>query len=357
MKLALISDLHLGARNDSAFFLDNFLKFSRETFFPYLQNNDIKTVLLLGDIWDRRKYINFNTLYRALKEFFDTLQSLEINVKIIYGNHDVFFKNTNIVNGIDLLLKPYQNIEIVEFAKIFNFDGLNLGMIGWIHAGNLKESIDWIQSANIDVLCGHFEIKNFEMIPGHFCEQGFDPEMFSRFEYVFSGHFHVISSNTNNIYYLGNPQQLNWSDFGLKKGFHIFDTNTRELELIENPHHVYEKLQYDDEIDILDFDYQYYSDKIVRVYVDSLSLNSRRKFDLFIDKLTQISYDVSVQEIDRTMAQLFSEGIVETKFTDTIEYIKTYIDSVDSSTTIDKNVLKIYFNDIYSEAVEKSTLQ
>ncbi len=91
--------------------------------------------------------------------------------------------------------------------------------------------------------------------------------------------------------------------------------------------------------------------------MDSLSLNSRRKFDLFIDKLTQISYDVSVQEIDRTMAQLFSEGIVETKFTDTIEYIKTYIDSVDSSTTIDKNVLKTYFNDIYSEAVEKSTLQ
>ena len=61
MKIALLNDTHFGARNDSPAFLDYFMRFYNEIFFPYLKDNNIKTLIHLGDVVDRRKFINFKT--------------------------------------------------------------------------------------------------------------------------------------------------------------------------------------------------------------------------------------------------------------------------------------------------------
>ena len=60
MKIALVTDLHFGARGDSVPFDNFFKKFYDDTFFPYLVEHGIKTIFDLGDTFDRRKYINFN---------------------------------------------------------------------------------------------------------------------------------------------------------------------------------------------------------------------------------------------------------------------------------------------------------
>ena len=44
MKIALLNDTHFGARNDSPAFLEYFMRFYNEIFFPYLQENNIKTL-------------------------------------------------------------------------------------------------------------------------------------------------------------------------------------------------------------------------------------------------------------------------------------------------------------------------
>ena len=59
MKIAVLNDTHWGARNDSPAFVNYFNRFYDEIFFPYLQENNIKTVIHLGDVVDRRKFINF----------------------------------------------------------------------------------------------------------------------------------------------------------------------------------------------------------------------------------------------------------------------------------------------------------
>ena len=59
MKIALLNDTHFGARNDSNIFDEYFYKFYDNVFFPYLKENNIKTLIHLGDIVDRRKYINY----------------------------------------------------------------------------------------------------------------------------------------------------------------------------------------------------------------------------------------------------------------------------------------------------------
>ena len=69
MKIALLNDTHFGARNDSPAFLDYFMRFYNEIFFPYLKENNIKTLVHLGDVVDRRKFINFKTAHTFREEF------------------------------------------------------------------------------------------------------------------------------------------------------------------------------------------------------------------------------------------------------------------------------------------------
>jgi DNA repair exonuclease SbcCD nuclease subunit len=73
MKIAILGDCHFGMRGDSLEFHNYYKKFYEEVFFPYLIENNIDTVFQMGDLFDRRKFINFNTLYLARQYFFDKL--------------------------------------------------------------------------------------------------------------------------------------------------------------------------------------------------------------------------------------------------------------------------------------------
>ena len=122
MKVAIITDQHFGARNDSIQFLDYYEKFYTETFFPKLLEQNIRTVLILGDTFDRRKYINFYTFKKAKEMFFNRLFVAGIQVYMLAGNHDTYFKNTNEVNSINLLLQEYTNIEVIDTPQIIHLE-------------------------------------------------------------------------------------------------------------------------------------------------------------------------------------------------------------------------------------------
>ena len=96
MKFAIITDQHFGVRGDDLNFFKYYEEFYSKTFFPELEKRGIKTVLMLGDTFDRRKYTNHNTLYHARRMYFDKLKDYDVHC--IVGNHDVAYKNTNDVN-------------------------------------------------------------------------------------------------------------------------------------------------------------------------------------------------------------------------------------------------------------------
>ena len=60
-KVALITDTHWGCRNDSPVFAKHISRYYKNVFFPYLEEHGINYIVHLGDIVDRRKYINFVT--------------------------------------------------------------------------------------------------------------------------------------------------------------------------------------------------------------------------------------------------------------------------------------------------------
>src|SRR5574343_969484 len=105
--IAILTDIHIGLRNSNKFFHDRLFEFLENTFLAYIKEHQIKHLLILGDTFDKRKNIDFATLHDARKRFFDVLLELGVDVKIIYGNHDVYHKNTNEVNSIDLLVQDY----------------------------------------------------------------------------------------------------------------------------------------------------------------------------------------------------------------------------------------------------------
>ena len=79
MKLAILNDTHFGARNDSSLLMEYSFDFFENQFFPYLQENDIKTIIHLGDFMDRRKYVNFNTLHEVKSRFFSVIEKMNIS--------------------------------------------------------------------------------------------------------------------------------------------------------------------------------------------------------------------------------------------------------------------------------------
>lgn len=351
MKVAIITDQHFGARNDSIAFLDFFQNFYDNIFFPTLDANGVDTVLILGDTFDRRKYINFYALQRAKEMFFDHLANRNIRVHMLAGNHDTYFKNTNDINSPDLLLKEYRNINVIDHPTTITLDDTNICMMPWICPENYQASLDEMKNTKAEICMGHFEIAGFAMYRGMESHEGLCKEIFDKFDMVFSGHYHHRSDD-GHIYYLGNPYELTWQDYNDPRGFHLFDLETRKLEFVRNPYTMFTRIEYTDkeqepiDLDALD---------LKQTYVKLIVVNKTDyyKFDKFIQKL----YSKSCHEIK--IIEDFSEfqdGEIneEINLEDTVSVLSNYVDSIE--TDVDKEQIKTFMRTLYTEAVNQEVV-
>ena len=348
MKIAILNDTHFGVRNDSPAFMKYQNKFYNEIFFPYLKEHNIGTLVHLGDVVDRRKFINHNTAHNFKKVFWDKLDDMVIDTHVIIGNHDTYYKNTNDVNAL-------QNLDISKNAKIYTssktveFDGLPILFIPWICDDNHDDSIFQIDNTNAIIAMGHLEIKGFEMMAGHFNDHGQDKAQFTKFEKVLSGHFHK-KSDDGRIFYLGCQYQMTWSDYGETKGFHIFDTETREITKIDNPFPMFEKIYYNDkETDYTTLDLSKYNNKYIKLFVTNKT--DENMYNMFIDNLfNKINvYELNIVEDNSDMNASVRDDILE-QGEDTLTYLGNYIDQVE--TDVNKQKLKEFAKELYVEASE-----
>jgi DNA repair exonuclease SbcCD nuclease subunit len=346
MKVALITDTHFGARSDSIPFDNFFAKFYTEVFFPHLEQAGIKTIIHLGDVFDRRKFINYNTLKKCREYFFDKTRDLGIDVHMIAGNHDTFFKNTNEVNSLDLLLREYGNVITYSDAEEIKLDGKNLLLVPWICSGNYQETMEVVDKSNAQAVFGHFEFSGFEMYRGHKNDHGMGTERFDRFPLVCSGHFHH-RSRTGNILYLGNTYEFTWSDYNDPRGYHLYDTETNEVEFFENPFQIFHKIYYDDTTgDPSLLDLSTLVGSCVRLVV--VKKTDFYKFDRFVDKL----YDCDLIELKiiEDFSEFEADVIEEDKMDveDTMTVLSDFVDTV--STDLDKDKIKNLLRTLYIEA-------
>ena len=344
-KVAIITDLHFGARGDAITFVDYMDKFYTNTFFPTLQERGIKTILNLGDTFDRRKYINYNSLKRARQMFFAPIRDNGMIMHMLAGNHDTYYKNTNDTNSIDLLLNEYSNINVMAEACNLIVDGRKIFMLPWICSDNYEQSMERMADTDAEICMGHLEIAGFVMHRGVKSHGGLNAERFRKFGLVYSGHYHH-RNNDGHIYYLGNPYELTWADYKDPRGFHIWDTETMELEFIENPYTMFERVEYDDVTnDYTDYDPSIMREKYVKVIVNNKS--DFKKFDDFMKKIYKANpHDVRILE---DFAE-FQDGEIdeELNLEDTMNILTSYVESVE--TTLDKEKITGFLRGLYAEA-------
>ena len=342
MKVCVISDTHYGARKGSKLFQDYFEQFYKNVFFPTLEKEEITTVMHLGDAFDSRKSIDYQSLEWTKRVVLDPL--LKYDVHMLVGNHDAYYKNTNSVNSPSLLLQNYSNIKTYSDPEVIKIGNLNVLLIPWICADNEEKTLRLIKKSGCKVAMGHLELNGFQAYRGHIMDDGMDSIVFDNFTKVFSGHYHTRSNN-GTVFYLGNPYEIFWNDVNDTRGFHIFDTETLEHTPVNNPYKMYYVIYYDDD-NYQTFDTREYENKIVKVIVRKKS--NTKKFEKFIDKL--YASNISELKIVENLQIEENEEFEAYESEDTLSILNRYVE--ESEISLDKSIVQKMLHEIYREACE-----
>ena len=352
MKIAILGDTHFGMRGDSIAFHNHYRDFYRATFFPYLKEHNINTVWQLGDLFDRRKYISFQSLALCRRYFFDIMLEEGIEFNALIGNHDITFKNTLEVNSPELLLQEYDNVTLYSSPAEY----LGIDVIPWICKDNEQEIMEFIKNSTNQLCFGHFELAGFEMDRGNICHEGMDPKLLQKYDMVLSGHFHH-KSNSGNIVYVGTPGEMTWSDYNDERGFHILDTETRELTFIKNPNNMFYKIRYHNDhliwaegSSFFNKDYSYLAGKYVKIVVEM------RGNGFFLD--TMLDQITKAGPIECSVVEDYSDIINDVEIDvdqaeDTITILNKYVDGLTLPVESDK--IKNVLRDVYNEAISMET--
>lgn len=350
-KFIVLGDTHFGVRGDSLKFHTYYERFYEKFLFPYMEEHNIKAIYQLGDLFDRRKFINFNTLAECKRYFFDHLKAKGIQLITLLGNHDIFWKESLAVNAQSLILGEYDNIIVIDKPTRMHEDNASIDLIPWICKENESDVFSFIDNSKSDLCLGHFEIAGFPMYRGMVAEEGLSHDMFAKYERVLSGHYHTRSKQEN-IEYIGTPYEMTWQDAGDPKGFSVFDTDTRELTFMQNPFTIHEKIEYNDkDVEPIDLTTIEIKDKYIKLVV--INKTDLYKFDRFVNQLyEQQPYEVKIIE---DLSE-FNEGTIDSEINleDTVSILGNYIDSV--QTEGDKEAIKTFVKALYIEAINQEVV-
>ncbi len=344
MKIALISDTHFGVRKNSEIFLESHLRFFKEQFIPYLENNDIKNVFFLGDICDNRSSMNIKIMNAVYDLFQNTLKDFKVNVLI--GNHDTYFNSSIEINSLKFL-DNLPNVNIIEKITTIEIDNKKIVMVPWIV--NYDEFIKEFKNIKCDLCFGHFDIQGFNFNKFKTSEGGISANIFGKCGKVFTGHFHIRNSRiyqNNEIIYIGSPFQLNRNDIDERRGFTIVDTETNKYQFIDNNVSLkYISVKYPQSFENIQI-----KNNIVDVHIDyddSYNENEIQKYLKKIEELNPICTPNII--IDNTVID-GEIDLNEYDISSVTELMKEYVDilEIKNKNEIYENLLNLY-NEIKSD--------
>jgi len=269
MKL-LITDLHHGnstSEYDIKYQLDH-LEWLKEIIKEY----NCDGVINCGDTHDKRMIASFRII-ELFKQKHREISEMVENMYIIAGNHDNYYTNSNQITSLPSFFQSPNQI-LIQDEGFVDPSG-KLFFIPWINESNSERLSEFVRGNNRkgNFLFSHLEQGGFRH-GGTFSKNNqLYISDFSKYDKVFSGHFHE-KQEQGNLIYLGNGYQ---KDFGeLERKFvHVLNEKTGEIIPIENRNWIYKKILIENEdseetIKEKCFDIE---NKKVRIYIDSSDTN------------------------------------------------------------------------------------
>ena len=348
-KVLIIADPHAGVRSDSDTFLNAFEKLFSE-FIPKVleQEQTVSNIFFLGDLFDNRNTLNVKTCNWVIEAFENfCFKYPNIKITLLTGNHDIYYRNTKEISSLKIL-KSIPNIEIISEYKSIILSNRKIVLCPWTTE---SEEHNTLFKEKADICFGHFEINGFELVEGYVEKHGTSPNRFKEnFMLTFSGHFH-IRSEKENIIYVGSPYETRWSDCGNSKGLYVLDLNTLNYRFIENTAASKHKKIF---LSLLKKDSSKLKEDVTNNFVSLIldeNIDSREldRLNFLLSSLKPLSFNVI--EAEKDYKQTDDLGEVSSP----IEYLIEYINSIEFSNNIDKNILIRKINTLYTE-MERNTL-
>ena len=229
----IITDTHLGVRNNSNEWIDIHREFFFEWFIPLCRKNYRKGDCLvhLGDVFDSRQSLNLKVLNLGIEIFEALSEIFHDGIYIICGNHDIYGKNSNDINSLKAL-KWIPGISIYEEPISIKFGEKNVFMMPW-RKDHGEESICLKSTDSHDYLFCHTDIRGLMFNKFTKIDEGISYQDLDKFERVYSGHVHY-SQKYGKVRMLGSPYQLTRSDTENTKGITILDFTSGDEQFFEN---------------------------------------------------------------------------------------------------------------------------
>lgn len=338
--IAIVGDAHIGARNSSEEYHAYFKKFWVD-FFKWTEANGVKKVIFEGDTFDVRKQLNTWALDFFKEVIIQPVLDQNIEVFVIVGNHDIYYKETLKVNTPSLVLSEYgQNFKVIEKPVEVTLEGARWLLVPWVAKENSDAVAMAVRSSDADYCVGHFEFDGFPMHPGSVAKTHMSHSTYKKFKKVLSGHYHTRSEK-DNVIYTGTPYEITWVDCDDQKGFYSFEGG--EFSFIENPHIIHAKIDYPEKPDDL-------AQKYIRAHVEDLT--DRKAIELWKAwVLEQGCHDVKFTEKSSVS---YASDVNLDKIKSNEELIFSYIDHLD--TGLDKGRLKNKMSEIYQASMQDAEI-
>lgn len=358
-RIPIVTDTHFGARGDSAVLYTAMEEFYQHVFWPAIDaEGNVKTLLHLGDVTDRRKYINYQTLSFAKHMFFEPARERGIMVHWVLGNHDLPYKHSLQLSSHEAF-REYENVRIYQDATIIQVNDVPVLLVPWLCDENMKSATKAIAAFDGTVVMGHFEFQNFEMFRGILNTHGMPIDEFQHFSLVLSGHYHHKSSK-GNIHYLGSPYQMIWSDHGDARGFHWWTPETHQLDFVENSYGLFYKFTYDDANQSGTYVNELLNtmtranitQKIVKVIVKQKT--QPVWYDTFADATLKLgAHDLQFVD-DTAWSGVDFDAVEHDHALDTLTLIHKYVESLPWANSCIQHDVTTLMSDLYQEATDQA---
>ncbi len=216
---AILADPHLGVLGRTS---DWALRVVRE----YCKVAKIDVVLILGDLFHDRVNVNIEVLNAVAKFFEETATEYDQKWIVFPGNHDMFLRHSWQCNT---LLPMRKHLTVIDDVKLLTLDDKRFWVLPFIqYEKSFMRVLRKVEEQHEegDVLLTHvgvrgatlntcFLIKDWSIV-------SFED---SKFQKVYTGHFHSKQSLDDQVYYPGSIIPFKFDEGDVPHGFYVHDLN------------------------------------------------------------------------------------------------------------------------------------